>query len=83
VAGAANKASSTDAPPDMTVEEPKSDAQIAAESGKKVELNADGQIVDRRELLSGGLNLWTATACWLLGEDFRARARPEQPRFDV
>jgi len=37
-----------------------SDAMLAAmakEEGKDVELNDDNQIVDRRELLSGGLNL--------------------------
>ncbi|KAJ3559115.1 hypothetical protein NM688_g542 [Phlebia brevispora] len=44
-------------PPDFT---PKSDvelAQIAREHGKEVELNDDNQIVDKRELLSAGLNL--------------------------
>ena len=44
-------------PPDFT---PKSDAelaQIAREQGKDVELNDDNQIVDKRELLSAGLNL--------------------------
>ncbi|KAJ3545177.1 hypothetical protein NMY22_g2539 [Coprinellus aureogranulatus] len=32
-------------------------ARIAREQGKEVELNDDGQIVDKRELLSAGLNL--------------------------
>lgn len=32
-------------------------AQLAKEAGKEVELNDDNQIVDRRELLSAGLNL--------------------------
>ncbi|KAJ3515817.1 hypothetical protein NMY22_g14353 [Coprinellus aureogranulatus] len=44
-------------PPDFT---PTSDlelARIAREQGKEVELNDDGQIVDKRELLSAGLNL--------------------------
>ncbi|KAI0748213.1 coiled-coil domain-containing protein 55-domain containing protein [Daedaleopsis nitida] len=44
-------------PPDFT---PKSDvelARIAKEQGKEVELNDDNQIVDKRELLSAGLNL--------------------------
>lgn len=44
-------------PPDFT---PKSDvelARIAREQGKDVELNDDNQIVDKRELLSAGLNL--------------------------
>ncbi|KAI0374985.1 hypothetical protein BV20DRAFT_406080 [Pilatotrama ljubarskyi] len=39
---------------------PKSDvelAQLAREQGKEVELNDDNQIVDKRELLSAGLNL--------------------------
>ncbi|KAL4265327.1 NSRP1 family protein [Pleurotus pulmonarius] len=44
-------------PPDFT---PKSDmelARVAREQGKDVELNDDNQIVDKRELLSAGLNL--------------------------
>jgi coiled-coil domain-containing protein 55 len=44
-------------PPDMA---PKSDvelARIAREQGKEVELNDDNQIVDKRDLLSAGLNL--------------------------
>ena len=44
-------------PPDFT---PKSDvelARLAREQGKDVELNDDNQIVDKRELLSAGLNL--------------------------
>ncbi|KAG1891057.1 coiled-coil domain-containing protein 55-domain containing protein [Suillus subluteus] len=44
-------------PPELT---PKSDlelAQLAKEQGKDVELNDDNQIVDKRELLSAGLNL--------------------------
>lgn len=44
-------------PPDFT---PKSDvelARIARGQGKEVELNDDNQIVDKRELLSAGLNL--------------------------
>ncbi|PIL24074.1 hypothetical protein GSI_13825 [Ganoderma sinense ZZ0214-1] len=44
-------------PPDFA---PKSDvelARIAREQGKDVELNDDNQIVDKRELLSAGLNL--------------------------
>ncbi|KAI0703627.1 coiled-coil domain-containing protein 55-domain containing protein [Cytidiella melzeri] len=44
-------------PPDFT---PMSDAEmarIAREQGKEVELNDDNQIVDKRELLSAGLNL--------------------------
>ncbi|KAH7926314.1 hypothetical protein BV22DRAFT_1009366 [Leucogyrophana mollusca] len=44
-------------PPEFT---PKSDAELARqarEQGKEVELNDDNQIVDKRELLSAGLNL--------------------------
>lgn len=44
-------------PPDFT---PTSDLElvrIAREQGKEVEVNDDGQIVDKRELLSAGLNL--------------------------
>ncbi|KAA1471135.1 hypothetical protein DENSPDRAFT_929328 [Dentipellis sp. KUC8613] len=44
-------------PPDYT---PKSDlelARLAKEQGKEVELNDDNQIVDKRELLTAGLNL--------------------------
>jgi coiled-coil domain-containing protein 55 len=44
-------------PPELA---PKSDvelARLAREQGKEVELNEDNQIVDKRELLSAGLNL--------------------------
>lgn len=44
-------------PPDFT---PMSDvelARVAREQGKEVETNDDGQIVDKRDLLSAGLNL--------------------------
>lgn len=44
-------------PPELA---PKSDAELARlarEQGKDVELNEDNQIVDKRELLSAGLNL--------------------------
>lgn len=50
--------------PNLTITKPpelvKTDtelAQIAREQGKEVELNDDNQIVDKRELLSAGLNL--------------------------
>ncbi len=54
-----------DEPVNLTVTKPlkpaaKSDAllaQLAREEGKEVELNDDNQIVDKRELLSAGLNL--------------------------
>lgn len=42
-------------------ERQKTDAQIAAEheakTGRKVELNDEGEIIDRRQLMSGGLNV--------------------------
>lgn len=52
-------------PPNLTITKPvdfvpKSDAELAKlarEQGKDVELNDDNQIVDKRELLSAGLNL--------------------------
>jgi len=51
-------------PPNLTITKPvdasRSDlelARIAREQGKVVELNDDNQIVDKRELLSAGLNL--------------------------
>ncbi|KDQ60785.1 hypothetical protein JAAARDRAFT_76976 [Jaapia argillacea MUCL 33604] len=51
--------------PNLTISKPanytsKSDlelAQVAREQGKEVELNDDNQIVDKRDLLSAGLNL--------------------------
>ncbi|KAF8334314.1 uncharacterized protein EI90DRAFT_2970765 [Cantharellus anzutake] len=54
-----------DVPANLTITKPlkpaaKSDAllaQLARDEGKEVELNDDSQIVDRRELLSAGLNL--------------------------
>ncbi|GAA95130.1 uncharacterized protein L969DRAFT_51974 [Mixia osmundae IAM 14324] len=46
--------------PDMARAEPKSDAQLAQEAqqklGTRVMLNESGEIVDKRELLKGGLN---------------------------
>ena len=40
---------------------PKSEAQVAAEAsaalGKRIEVNDEGQIIDKRELLTGGLNV--------------------------
>ena len=46
---------------DLAARGPKSEAQIAAEAsaslGRKIELNDEGQIIDKRELLTGGLNL--------------------------
>lgn len=44
-------------PPDMTPLADVELASLARAEGKEVELNDDGQIVDKRELLSAGLNL--------------------------
>ncbi|PCH38058.1 hypothetical protein WOLCODRAFT_114737 [Wolfiporia cocos MD-104 SS10] len=44
-------------PPDFTSKSDLELARIAKEAGKDVELNDDNQIVDKRELLSAGLNL--------------------------
>lgn len=56
-AASADKRVFTVAPPPQE----KTDAQIAAEveasTGRKVQLNEDGQIIDHRELMSGGLNV--------------------------
>ncbi|GAA5971137.1 hypothetical protein JCM11641_004158 [Rhodosporidiobolus odoratus] len=50
--------------PTFNVEPPpkeKTDAQLAAEAeeklGRKIELNQDGEIIDRRQLMTGGLNI--------------------------
>ena len=46
---------------EMTAHGPKSEAAIAAEAskalGRNVTINEEGQIVDKRELLTGGLNI--------------------------
>lgn len=44
-------------PPDFTAKSDVELARIAREQGKDVELNDDNQIVDKRDLLSAGLNL--------------------------
>jgi len=44
-------------PPDMAVKSDLELARLAQDRGKDVELNDDNQIVDKRELLSAGLNL--------------------------
>lgn len=44
-------------PPELTAKSDAELARIAREQGKDVELNDDNQIVDKRELLSAGLNL--------------------------
>ncbi|KAI0780838.1 coiled-coil domain-containing protein 55-domain containing protein [Trametes elegans] len=61
-------------PPEL---KPKSDvelAKMAREQGKEVELNDDNQIVDKRELLSAGLNL-SAPNTRRLGLNASTRAR--------
>ena len=44
-------------PPEMAAKSDLELARLAQEQGKDVELNDDNQIVDKRELLSAGLNL--------------------------
>ncbi|KAJ3715607.1 coiled-coil domain-containing protein 55-domain containing protein [Lentinula guzmanii] len=44
-------------PPDFAPLSDLERARIAREEGKEVELNDDNQIIDKRDLLSGGLNL--------------------------
>jgi len=44
-------------PPEFTSKSDSELARLAREQGKDVELNEDNQIVDKRELLSAGLNL--------------------------
>ncbi|KIK57802.1 hypothetical protein GYMLUDRAFT_246781 [Collybiopsis luxurians FD-317 M1] len=44
-------------PPDFTPMSDLERARIARAEGKEVELNDDNQIIDKRELLAGGLNL--------------------------
>lgn len=44
-------------PPELTLKSDVELARLAREEGKDVELNEDNQIVDKRELLSAGLNL--------------------------
>ena len=67
-------------PPDFA---PKSDAelaQLARQQGKEVELNDDNQIVDKRELLSAGLNLSAPNTRHLdLLKSNRAQSSEEAP----
>lgn len=48
-------------PPPDDVPREKTEAELAAEvsaaTGKRIELNADGFIIDKRELMTGGLNI--------------------------
>lgn len=44
-------------PPNFTAMSDLERARIAREEGKEVELNDDNQIIDKRDLLAGGLNL--------------------------
>ena len=62
---------------------PRSDAELAnlaREQGKDVELNEDNQIVDKRELLSAGLNL-SAPNTRRLG--LHAPKKPDSPTVEV
>ncbi|KII88469.1 hypothetical protein PLICRDRAFT_111226 [Plicaturopsis crispa FD-325 SS-3] len=66
-------------PPDLA---PKSDlelARIAKEQGKEVELNDDNQIVDKRELLSAGLNLSAPNTRRLgVGSSSKSKTEPSE-----
>ncbi|THH33839.1 hypothetical protein EUX98_g256 [Antrodiella citrinella] len=72
--------------PNLTISKPvdfapKSDlelAQVARDAGKDVELNDDNQIVDKRELLSAGLNL-AAPNTRLLGLQTSKTKTDEEP----
>ena len=67
-------------PPELA---PKSDAELARlarEQGKDVELNEDNQIVDKRELLSAGLNL-SAPNTRKIG--LHASKKPDAPTVEV
>ncbi|GAA5988184.1 hypothetical protein JCM10908_002100 [Rhodotorula pacifica] len=66
VHAAAVAATSTDAPrialgPQRPTEKEKTDAELAAEveaqTGRKIEINDEGEIIDRRQLMTGGLNV--------------------------
>lgn len=55
----------------------KTPAQIAAERGLSVDINEEGQVVDKTQLLSGGLNLNTATKSAHLSSRGPDRARQQ------
>jgi hypothetical protein len=64
---------------------PKSDAELARlarEEGKDVELNEDNQIVDKRDLLSAGLNL-SAPNTRRIGLHAPKKADADAPSVDV
>ncbi|KAI0079923.1 hypothetical protein K474DRAFT_1658456, partial [Panus rudis PR-1116 ss-1] len=54
-------------------------ARIAREQGKNVELNDDNQIVDKRELLSAGLNLAAPNTRQLGSSSSKSRKSSEEP----
>ncbi|BGP00136.1 hypothetical protein RTG_00090 [Rhodotorula toruloides ATCC 204091] len=70
----------------LPTEQEKTDAQIAAEyeakTGKKVEINDEGEIVDRRQLMSGGLNIVKPKAAALAGFAVPISARPPPKKDD-
>lgn len=45
------------APPPPTKSEAELAAEVSAKTGRHIEVNDDGQIVDKRQLMSGGLNI--------------------------
>ena len=61
---------------------PKSDFELAEEAraeGKDVELNDDNQIVDKRELLSAGLNLAAPNTRNLMLQNAKSKQSSDQP----
>lgn len=66
-------------PPEFT---PKSDLELAAHArteGKDVELNDDNQIVDKRELLSAGLNLAAPNTRHLMLQNSKSKKSSDEP----
>ncbi|KAI0306454.1 coiled-coil domain-containing protein 55-domain containing protein [Multifurca ochricompacta] len=67
-------------PPEFTLKSDVELALLAREQGKDVELNEDNQIVDKRELLSAGLNL-SAPNTRRLG--LHMLKKPDAPAIDI
>ncbi|KAL4071379.1 coiled-coil domain-containing protein 55-domain containing protein [Scleroderma yunnanense] len=68
-------------PPEMVAKSDLELARLAQEEGKDVELNDDNQIVDKRELLSAGLNLAAPNTrrLGLQHSTTKASRNPDQP----
>ncbi|GAA5971140.1 hypothetical protein JCM8115_003072 [Rhodotorula mucilaginosa] len=89
VHAAAVAATSTDAPrvalgPQRPTEKEKTDAELAAEveaqTGRKIEINDEGEIVDRRQLMAGGLNLVKPKTTSGFAVPISARTAPKSDR---